>query len=135
MTQGDPRRVLPLARVVLVDDHALVRAGLRRLLEGERGLEVVGEASNGREGLALCRRLRPELVLLDMHMPDADGLTVTRAIKHELPSTRVVLVTLDDSPATHLRALPSGVDGYVVKGTPKHELTSAIRQALERVPA
>jgi DNA-binding NarL/FixJ family response regulator len=131
---GDPGRVLPLARVILVDDHELVRAGLRRLLRGERGLEIVGEASDGREGLALCRRLRPELVLLDVHMPDTDGLSVTRAIKQEFPATRVVVVTLDDSPRALLWALRSGVDGYVLKGTPKRELTSVIRRALRRRP-
>ena len=83
-----------VARVVVADDHDLARAGLRGLLSGERGLEVVGEAASGREALELCRRVRPDLVLMDVRMPDMNGLAVTRAIKQESPSTSVILFTI-----------------------------------------
>src|SRR5947199_10774905 len=69
------------ARLVIADDHELVRAGLRAMLTGQRGLEIVGEAANGREALMLCRRVKPDLALIDVRMPEQDGLSVCRTIK------------------------------------------------------
>src|SRR3979409_2237914 len=88
------RGVPEITRVVLVDDHDLVRAGLRCLLSGERGLEVAGEAANGRDALALCRRVQPDVALVDVRMPDMDGLAVARAVKRESPATTVILFTM-----------------------------------------
>src|SRR5258708_36648690 len=97
-----------VARVVVADDHDLARAGLRGLLSGERGLEVVGEAANGREALEVCRRMRPDLVLMDVRMPDMNGLAVTRAIKHESPATSVILFTMYESADYLVEALKAG---------------------------
>ena len=134
-----PKRVGPTpqrreARVVLVDDNELVRAGLRSLVSGARGLEVVGEASNGRAALALCGLLHPELVLVDASMPDVDGLTVVRTISDTLPEIRTVVISVDDTPGLFLEALRSGADGYLVKGDPRCEFLSAVRNAALGAP-
>jgi len=118
------------ARLIIADDHDLARAGLRSLLEGERGLEVVGEATNGRQALALCRRLQPELVLMDVRMPDLDGLAATSAIQQECPEVRVVLVTMHENPDYLVKALQAGAAGYVLKGATKSEFVTTVRQVL-----
>jgi DNA-binding NarL/FixJ family response regulator len=117
-------------RLIVADDHDLARAGLRGLLSGERGLEVVGEAANGREALLLCRRLQPDAVVMDVRMPDMDGLAVTRAIKLESPATSVILFTMYESPDYLVEALKAGAAGYLLKGAPKREIISTVRQVL-----
>jgi DNA-binding NarL/FixJ family response regulator len=119
-----------LARVVLADDHDLVRAGLRSMLTGERGIQVVGEAASGREALTLCRRVQPDLVLMDVRMPDMNGLAVTRAIKHESPATSVILLTMYESADYLVEALQAGAAGYLLKGASKVEIMNTIRQVL-----
>jgi DNA-binding NarL/FixJ family response regulator len=116
--------------VVVVDDHDLARAGLRSLLSGERGLEVVGEAASGREALDLCRRVRPDLVLMDVKMPDMNGLVVTRAIKHESPATSVILLTMYESADYLVEALKAGTAAYLLKGASKEEIVTTVRQVL-----
>src|SRR5688572_12060107 len=118
------------ARLVIVDDHDLARAGLRSLLSGERGLEVVGEATNGAEALAVCRQVQPDLVLMDVRMPDIDGLGATRAIKRETPTTSVILFTLYENPDYLVEALKAGAAGYLLKGATKREIVSGVRQVL-----
>jgi DNA-binding NarL/FixJ family response regulator len=100
------------------------------MLAGERGLEIVGEAVNGRQALSLCRRLRPDLVLMDVRMPDLDGLAATRAIKQECPGTSVILVTMHENADYLLEAIKAGAAGYVLKGATKRELVSAVRRVL-----
>jgi DNA-binding NarL/FixJ family response regulator len=119
------------ARLVLVDDHDLVRAGMRKLLAGDPDLEVVGEASDGREALALCRRLSPDLVLMDVRMPQMDGLSTTRMIKRDHPDITVVMVTMYDDPNYMLDAIKAGAAGYVLKDSSQDELTAAVRRALD----
>jgi DNA-binding NarL/FixJ family response regulator len=119
-----------LARVIVADDHDLARAGLRSLLSGERGLEVVGEAASGREALKLVRRLRPDLVLLDVRMPDMNGLAVTRAIKQESPVTSVILFTIYESADYLVEALQAGAAGYLLKGSSRSEILTTVRQVL-----
>ena len=119
------------ARLVLADDHDLVREGIRAVLEGEQDLEVVGEASNGKEALELCRRLRPDLVLMDVRMPEMDGLAATRAIKEELPETSVVMVTMHESPDYLLEAIKAGAAGYILKDAAGERLVEAVRRTLE----
>ena len=118
------------ARLIIVDDHELARAGLRSILAGEPHLEVVGEATTGREALALCRRVRPDVVMMDVRMPDLDGLAATRAIRQAHPSTHVILITMHENPVYLLEALKVGAAGYVLKGASKREVVHAVRQVL-----
>lgn len=118
------------ARLVIADDHELARAGLRAMLTGQRGLELVGEAANGREALALCRRLQPDLALIDVRMPEQDGLLTCRAIKQECPATSVMLVTMHENPEYLLEALKAGAAGYVLKDLSQRELITAVQQVL-----
>ena len=118
------------ARILLADDHDLVRDGFHRMLGGEPDLEVVGEATNGREAVELCRSLRPELVLMDIRMPEMDGLEATRAIKEELPTTSVLVVTTYENPDYLLEAVEAGAAGYVLKETRKRKLIEAVRGVL-----
>jgi len=119
------------ARVLIADDHELVRDGFRRMLSYEEDLEVVGEARDGREAVELCRRLDPDLVLMDVRMPKMDGLEATRAIKAQHPSVSVLVVTTYDNPDYLLDAIKAGAAGYVLKDAPNRQLTNAIRRALD----
>jgi DNA-binding NarL/FixJ family response regulator len=131
MTRSERRRqASPSARLLIVDDHPLVRAGLRSVLADEPGLEVAGEAASGREAVELCGRLRPHLVLLDARMPDLDGLAATRAIKQAAPETHVILITVYESRVYVEEALKAGASGYVLKGTSKQDIIQAVRQTL-----
>ncbi len=124
------RRVRQPARVVIADDHELARAGLRSMLAGERGLELVGEAVDGAEAVTLCRELGPDLALLDVRMPGLDGVAATRAIKEACPATIVVLVTMYASPDYLLAALKAGAAGYLLKDASRREVITALRQVL-----
>ena len=117
-------------RLLIVDDHAMVRSGLRYMLSKEPDLNVVGEAADGREALDLCRGLRPDLVLMDVNLPDTDGLTVTQALKREYPDMRVVVVTVHENPDYLLRALEVGASGYILKDAPRSEVLAAVRRTL-----
>ena len=119
------------ARLVLADDHDLVREGIRAVLEGEPDLEVVGEAANGKEAVEVCREVRPDLVLMDVRMPEMDGLAATRAIKEELPETSVVMVTMHESPDYLLEAIKAGAAGYILKDAAGERLVEAVRMTLE----
>jgi DNA-binding NarL/FixJ family response regulator len=121
-------------RVVIVDDHDLARAGLASLLSTDPRLLIVGEATTGREALALCRHLRPDLVLMDVRIPDLDGLAATRAIKHECPSTSVIIVTMHENADYLVEALRAGAAGYVLKGATKQELVSTVSRVLSGEP-
>jgi DNA-binding NarL/FixJ family response regulator len=118
-------------RIIITDDHALVRDGLRSMLDDEPGLEVIGEAANGQEALELCRSLKPDLVLMDVRMPEMDGLEATHAIKQELPSTSVLMVTMHENPDYLLEALSAGAAGYVLKGASGDRLVNAIHRTLK----
>ncbi len=120
----------PPARVLIADDHMLVRDGYRLMLDREEDLEVVGEAANGREAVELCRRLHPELVLMDVRMPEMDGLEATREIKVESPTTSVLVVTTYDNPDYLFEAVEAGAAGYVLKDAPKSQLLDAVRRTL-----
>lgn len=124
-----PRKSEP-ARVVIVDDHELARAGLHALLKDQRGLELVGEASNGHDGLALCTRLRPDLALIDVRMPKMDGLATCRSIKQKCPTTSVILITIHENSEYLLEALKAGAAGYLLKDITQSELVTAIHRVL-----
>ena len=114
-------------RVFLVDDHALVRAGMRMILSGETDIEVVGEAESGEEALPQVRRLKPDVVLCDLHLPGVSGLEVTERIVRGDHGTRVIVVSvLEDGPLPK-RLLEVGASGYVGKGGDAAELLRAVR--------
>lgn len=118
------------ARVIVVDQHDIPRTGLRGVLAGQPELEVVTEASNGNQALALCRRLRPDLVLTELELPGLDGLAFTRQIVRESPDTRVVIVTERDDPISLRLAIEAGVAGYLMKTASTQEVVSALRRIL-----
>jgi DNA-binding NarL/FixJ family response regulator len=118
------------SRIVVADDHPLFRSAIRYALEVHPDLEVVAEAADGREALELSRRLRPELVLMDLGMPVMDGVAATRAIKEELPQTLVLVLTaLEESQKLH-DSLEAGASGYVLKDAPIARITDAVRGTL-----
>lgn len=117
----------PIIRIVLVDDHALVRQGFRRILEEDPGLQVAGEAGSAEEGIALVRQQRPDVVLMDMAMPDANGIQAAREILRERPETKVLVLSMY-SDAQYVRsALDAGVSGYILKSALETDLTRAVR--------
>src|SRR5438067_3167423 len=119
-------------RVIIADDHELARLGLRTMLSPEPDLEVVGEAATGREAIDLTRKLEPDLVLMDIRMPDLDGLAATRAIKEVLPRTSILIVTLSEDPDYLMEALRVGAAGFVLKDASRREVVTAVRQVLSR---
>jgi DNA-binding NarL/FixJ family response regulator len=118
------------ARLLIADDHELSRTGLRGMLASEEGLEIVGEATTGREAVVLCRRLRPHLVLMDLRMPELDGLAATRAIKQDCPATSVIIVTMQENPEYLFEALKAGAAGYLLKDSTRAEVVGAVWQVL-----
>jgi DNA-binding NarL/FixJ family response regulator len=119
------------SRVLIADDHELLRTGIRAMLASEPDLEVVGEAKDGAEALALCRELRPELVLMDLSMPNMDGLEATRAIKGAWPKISVLILTAHADQEMLLDAVRAGAAGYVLEGVGPDELVGAVRAILE----
>jgi two-component system, NarL family, response regulator NreC len=114
-------------RILIADDHAILRTGLRLLIETQPNLSVVGEAENGREALEKARALHPDLILLDLNMPEVDGMTVIPQLRREVPDSRILVLTMHDD-AAHLRqALDAGASGYVLKKAVDQELLMAIR--------
>jgi DNA-binding NarL/FixJ family response regulator len=113
--------------VMLADDHAVVRDGLRALLEGGNDLQVVGVAGNGREAVAEALRLRPDIVIMDIAMPELDGVEATRRIVEKSPETRVLILSMYLSAEHIYRALQAGAQGYVLKESAGEEVVDAIR--------
>lgn len=113
--------------VLLVDDHALMREGLRQLLTLEQDIRIVGEAVNGFEAIAKVRLLRPAVVLLDIQMPMIDGLAVTRQIAHECPLTAVIILTMSRTQQQMLQAMKNGARGYLLKSASSQDVAQAIR--------
>ncbi len=120
-----------MARILIADDHALVREVLRTMLSGEDGIEVTAEANDGQQALDICRELKPDLVLMDVRMPVMDGLEATRKIKAEMPKTSVMMVTMHENPDYLFEAVKAGAAGYVLKDASGERLLSAVRRTLE----
>jgi DNA-binding NarL/FixJ family response regulator len=115
-------------RLAIVDDHDFAREGLRDMLADEPDIEVVGEAANGREAIALCSRLQPDLILMDVRMPQMDGLSATQEIKQKYPRTSVLMVTMHEDPDYLLEALKAGAAGYILKDASQQEVITAVQQ-------
>jgi len=116
-------------RVLLIDDHAVVREGLRAFLELQEGIEVVGEAADGAEGLAEAERLRPDVVLMDLLMPGLDGVAAMRELRGRLPAARAIVLTSFLDEDWLLPALRAGAAGYLLKNAPPAEVARAVRAA------
>lgn len=118
-----------MIRVLLADDHPVVRSGLAGMLGLEPDLEVVGEAADGEQAVALAAGLRPDLVLMDLRMPVLDGATATARITGTLPGVRVLVLTTYETDTDILRAVEAGATGYLLKDTPRDQLVAGVRAA------
>ncbi len=119
----------PSIRVLIVDDHQIVRKGLRALLETEEGLQVVGEAANGREAIAQADALAPDVILMDLVMPELDGVDATREIVRRHPGAHILVLTSYGSDNKIFPAIKAGALGFLLKDTRPDELIDAIREA------
>jgi DNA-binding NarL/FixJ family response regulator len=121
-------------RILIADDHALFRDGLRSLLLTQ-GHTVVGEAKNGREAIALAKELKPDLVLMDLSMPEVDGLAATKQMTAEVPDVKVVILTASETDSSLLEAVKSGAQGYLLKNLEADEFFPLLERAAEGEPA
>src|SRR5574339_16102 len=116
-------------RLLLVDDHAVVRSGLRMLLENERDVEIIGEASSAGEAIEAAMSLRPNVILMDIGLPDLSGIDATREIKKRFPDVSIVALTIHEDEEYFFKMLDAGASGYVPKRAAPEELLTAIRAA------
>jgi len=116
-------------RVIIADDHPVVRIGLRGMLETQADIEVVGEAENGKQAVSLAAKLEPDVVLMDLQMPELDGASATEQIRTRLSQTHVLVLTTYDTDADITRAIGAGAIGYLLKDAPRDDLLHAIRAA------
>jgi len=123
-----------VVRVLIADDHPVVRSGIRGMLASDRGFEVVGEAADGTEAVALTLRERPNVVLMDLRMPDLDGASATAEIRARRPETQILVLTTYDTDADIVRAIEAGAIGYLLKDVPHEELSRAVRAAARGEP-
>jgi DNA-binding NarL/FixJ family response regulator len=126
MTEGST----PSVRVVVADDHAIVREGIRQVLDGMEGIAVVGEAANGPDAFERAQALVPDVVVLDVSMPGESGLEVAKRLKRALPATRVLMLSVYDNTEFVLEAVRAGADGYLLKDSTPSELRAAIRKVI-----
>ena len=113
-------------RILLVDDHHLVVEGLRAVLSTDEGIEVVGEAHTGREAVGQAEHLRPDIILMDIRMPDMDGISATRHVKQAVPTASVIMLTMYENPDYLFEAVKAGASGYVLKDVAGPDLLQAI---------
>ena len=117
-----------MIRIVLIDDHALVRTGLRFIIEKQPDLDVIGEADDGERGIQLIKQLRPDVALVDVHMPGVSGIEVTERVRRSKLATQIVILTVAGQSPFPRRLLDAGASGYLTKGCPAEELLKGIRQ-------
>jgi DNA-binding NarL/FixJ family response regulator len=123
-----------VASIVIVDDHAVVRRGLRELISTIPECEAIGEAANGEEAIRVVDELRPDIVLMDISMPVMDGVEATRAIMAAHPDTRVIMLTSDSAKSRVLGALEAGAAAYVLKDTEPDRILMRVRSTARTVP-
>lgn len=124
---NDPEATL--LRVVIADDHPLVRSGLRTILAAAAGIDVVGEASTGAEAIAVARALTPDVIVMDLQMPDTDGIEATRQIVAANPRIAVLVLTMFEDDTSVFSAMRAGALGYLLKGAEQEEIVRAIHAA------
>jgi two-component system response regulator NreC len=122
--------VTEATRVLLADDHAVLRSGLRLLIDSQAGLTVVGEAGSGSEAVRLARDLQPDVILLDLNMPDMDGMAALPLLKREAPRSRILILTMHDDVSYLQETLRAGASGYILKKAVDSELILAIQTVL-----
>jgi len=115
-----------MLKVVLADDHVLVRDGIKALLEDEQDIEVLDEASNGKEALEIIKERQPDLLIVDIRMPEMNGIEVVQAIKKEALKTKTLVLSMHDSEEYVLQSIQAGADGYLLKGSSKEEFVKAL---------
>ena len=118
-----------MIKILIADDHLIIRQGLRLILETENDFEFVGEASDGNEALTLCKKLKPDVVLMDLRMPNMDGLTAIERLRVDQPNIAVVILTTFNEDELMLRGLQAGAHGYLLKDTDRNTLFDTIRAA------
>jgi NarL family two-component system response regulator YdfI len=118
-----------MIKILIADDHLIIRQGLRLILETENDLELVGEASDGNEAIRLCQKLNPDVVLMDLRMPNMDGLTAIEKLRDEQPHIAVVILTTFNEDELMFRGLQAGAHGYLLKDTDRNTLFNTIRAA------
>ena len=118
-------------RLIIADDHPVVRTGLQGMLAGQPDFEVVGEATTGAEAVEMVAQLQPKVILMDLQMPEMDGVTATAEIKTQHPEIHVLILTTYDTDADILRAVEAGATGYLLKDAPREELFHAVRAAAQ----
>jgi len=129
-----PRRLSPAVRILIADDHALFRDGLRSLLRSQ-GHEIIAEARNGKEAIALAHTHRPDVVLMDLSMPELDGLSATRTIVAEIPDLKVIILTASDEDINLFEAIRAGASGYLMKDLEADEFFDMLDRAQRGEPA
>ena len=128
MDDNDEHRQI---RVLLVDDHAFVRSGVKAILEFEDGIDVVGEAGSGLEAIEKAESIKPDLIVMDVNMPDLDGIEATRRIKQKHPSISVIILTVNDEELFLIEAVRAGAASFLLKDSSSDQLISSIRAVAE----
>ena len=116
-----------IIRVILADDHAVVRAGIKAVLSGAKDIEVIGEATNGREAVALANRVNPDVVIMDLSMGEMDGITATKEMVENKIAARILILTMHAEDTYLVKVLEAGASGYLVKSVADRELVDAVR--------
>ena len=118
-------------RILLVDDHPVVRAGIEGILNSQEDIEVIGEANNGAEAIELAEKLKPDVILIDLRMPEVDGVTAIKAINGKENPPYILVLTTYDTDADIVRAIEAGATGYLLKDTPRAEFFTAVRRVAQ----